>query len=343
MPQLFRTLVGARSSRLVGLVAISFLLGGASAIVGWQSLGPRRIVVTAGTFPEELVYVRAEDGVINGGALFRPPEDVAKPILLIWIHGWGVNFYQPTYTMIGRRLAEQNFSTLVVNTRMHDVGTVAAHRAGRRVRGGGYWGIPSEEPRDVAAWISFAEHRGFSRVVLAGHSAGWAPVVRYQAKNGDSRVAGLILASGAVQPMEPERDEELMRQATRLVADGQGEDLLRFSNRSYPSFISAATFLDQANTPREFLDVFGLDGRDAAISQVTCPVLAFFGTRGDVGGEADLEAVRSSTRRLSTGPAQIDVAMIQRADHMYTGEEAEVARVIAEWADRVILGASGVP
>jgi pimeloyl-ACP methyl ester carboxylesterase len=220
---------------------------------------------------------------------------------------------------------------------MHDVGTVAAHRAGRRVRGGGYWGIPSEETRDVAAWISLAQQLGFSKVILAGHSAGWAPVVRYQATNRDQRVAGVILASGAVQPLHPERDQELMRQAARLTADGRGEDLLRLPNRSFPSFISAATFLDQANTPAEFLDFFGLAGKNAAISQVTCPLLALFGTRDDVGAEADLEAVRSSRARLSSGPIRIDTAMVQRADHMYTGEEARVARVIADWVDRAVM------
>ena len=343
MPQLLRTVLEMNKVRLAGVVAISFVLGAAGAMLAWRSFGPRRIVVSAGAYPEELVYARSDDDVVNGGAFFGPPKTIARRVAVIWVHGWGVNFYYPTYTMIGRRLAEHGVATLVVNTRMHDVGTVEAYRLGQRVRGGGYWGIPSEETRDVAAWVAFAEQRGFSKVVLAGHSAGWAPVVRYQAAARDPRVAGVILASGAVQPLHPDRDEALMRQATRLVADGQGEDLIRLPNRSFPSFISAANYLDQANTPREFLDFFGLAGKDAAISHVTCPLLAFFGTRDDVGGEADLEAVRSSRKRLSTGPSRIDTAVIQGGDHMYTGEEAQVAGVVADWINRAILRASATP
>jgi len=329
--------------RIAGLArapVVVFLLGIVGAIVAWLWLRPRPIVVSAGNFPEELVYVRADDNVINGGAVFAAPKHAVKPIAVIWVHGWGVNFYYPTYTMIGRHLAEHGLTTLAVNTRMHDIGTVAAYRFGRRVRGGGYWGIPSEETRDVAAWIGLAEQRGFPKVVLAGHSAGWAPVVRYQATSRDPRVVGLILASGAVQPLHPERDADLMGQATRLMADGRGEDLIHLPNKSFPSFISAANFLDQANTPQEFLDFFGLAGKDAAISRVTCPLLAFFGTNGDVGGDADLEAVRSSTKRLAAGPSRIDTAIIERADHMYTGEEEQVARVIAGWVDRARLGAA---
>ena len=47
-------------------------------------------------FPEQLVYARSPDDIINGGVMFTPPKDSAKPVAAIWIHGWGVNFYSPT-------------------------------------------------------------------------------------------------------------------------------------------------------------------------------------------------------------------------------------------------------
>jgi pimeloyl-ACP methyl ester carboxylesterase len=328
---------GRALAKRMAVQAAVFGLGGLVALLVWHWLGPRRIQVAGGTSPEELVYARAGDDVINGGVWFKPAAGAVSDLALIWIHGWGVNFHYPTYTMIGRRLAERGLPVFVGNTRMHDIGTVATYREGRRVRGGGYWGISSEEPRDVAAWIDLAGQLGYTRVVLAGHSAGWAPVVRYQAATADPRVVGLVLASGAVQPLRPERDERLLRKAKDLVAGGQGEDLIRLPNRRFPSFISAATLLDQAGTTPAFLDVFGLSGRDAAIARVACPLLAFFGTRGDVGAAADLDAVKASTARLSAGPRRIDTALISRGDHMYTGEEAQVAQVIGEWIDRAVI------
>ena len=83
---------------------------------------------------------------------------------------------------------------------MHDLGNVETYRAEKRVRGGTYWGIPSEQVRDIAAWIDFAEGLGFKRIVLVGHSAGANAVREYQAQTHDPRVAGLILASGDVRP-----------------------------------------------------------------------------------------------------------------------------------------------
>ena len=313
-------------------LAVLVVLG---AVLAWQWYGPRRVTVSAGKFPEELVYVRSSDDIINGGAIFAPPKAQAKPTAVLWVHGWSANFYDPTYVMVARALAERGFTTITVNTRMHDIGTRATERHGKRVRGGGYWGVTSEDARDIVAWIDFAQERGFEQVVLVGHSAGWASVAAYQAGKQDPRVVGMVLASGSVVPPPPPPDAELLAQATRLVADGNGEELLRLPNRSFPSFVSAATFLDTAKTPPELSDFFGLQTPNAGITRIRCPLLAFYGTRGDVGGEADLERIKSSIKRHASGPGHVETIMIQRGDHMYTGEETQVAQTIADWADRL--------
>ena len=287
----------------------------------------------AGKFPEQLVHVRSEDGIINGGAIFAPPKESAKPIAIIWIHGWGVNFYSPTYVNIGRALAERGYTCITANTRMHDLGNVAAWRGNKRIRAGGYWGVASEEVRDLAAWIDLAANLGFKRVVLVGHSAGWAAVRGYQAQKQDSRVVGLVLASGAVRAETRPADPDQLAQATRLMAEGQGDALIRDPKRSFPSYISAATFLDIANCPPEYKDFFGVQTPNPGVTRIRCPILAFFGTHGDVGTAEDLERLKSCISRQSIGPSRVDTAMINHADHMYGGEEPQVAETIARWAD----------
>jgi pimeloyl-ACP methyl ester carboxylesterase len=79
---------------------------------------------------------------------------------------------------------------------MRDLGNVEAWRDDKRVRGGGYWGVASKEVRDLAAWIDFAEGLGFKQAVLVGHSAGATAVRTYQAQTQDTRVVGVVLASG---------------------------------------------------------------------------------------------------------------------------------------------------
>jgi pimeloyl-ACP methyl ester carboxylesterase len=143
-------------------------------------------------FTEQLVQVQSKDDIVDSGALFAPPKD-GKPIAVIRTHGWGVNLYSPTYVAIGRALAKRGYTTIAGNTRMHDLGNVETWRREKRIRGGGYWGVASEEVRDLAAWIDFAERLRFKKVVLVGHGAGAAAVQRDQAQAQDARVVGVVL------------------------------------------------------------------------------------------------------------------------------------------------------
>lgn len=313
-------------------IAAMLVLAGTTSLLAQQVVQNAEKQAPA-KFTEEIVHVRAKDDIINGGVLFAPPKGQGKPIAVIWIHGWGVNFYQPSYVKIGRALAERGYACIVANTRMHDLGNVAGWRGEKRIRGGGYWGVASEEVRDLAAWIDFAADRGFKEVVLVGHSAGWAAVRSYQAEKQDRRVVGVVLASGAVRAETRPTDPDQLAQATRMMAAGRGDDLVRDPKRSFPSFISAATFMDIANTPPEFKDFFGVQTPNPGVTRIRCPLLAFFGTRGDVGTEADLERLKACIKRQTSGPSRVDTVMIKKADHMYSGEEGQVAQTIATWAD----------
>jgi pimeloyl-ACP methyl ester carboxylesterase len=291
-----------------------------------------------GQFPEQLVFVRSTDDVVSGGVMFTSSKQLSKPLVIIWVHGWGANFYLPSYVGIGRALAERGFTTISVNTRMHDIGNVEKYTLlGKRVRGGGYWGVTSEDARDIAAWIGFAEQLGYGRVALVGHSAGWASVGRYQADSKDQRVAGLVFGSPAVGFSAQADDPQLLAQAKKLVDEGAGDDLLRLPRRSFPSFISAATHLDIVTTPSEYSDFFGTQTPNPAITRVTCPILAFFGSKGDIGGEKALNLLKSSVERLSHGPHRVETTMIVNGDHEYVGEETQVAQTIARWAEAELL------
>jgi pimeloyl-ACP methyl ester carboxylesterase len=318
---------------LLAVCGLAVLAGGDWLIRLRSAPGPEN--QRRGSFPEQLVFVRSKDDVVSGGALFTAPKETARPIAIVWIHGWGANFYLPSYVGIGRALAERGITTISANTRMHDIGNVAKYTGGNRVRAGGYWGITSEDARDIAAWVDFAQNRGFERVILVGHSAGWASVGRYEADTRDPRVAGLVLASPMVGVAGQDDDPELTAQARKLVESGAGEDLLRIPKRSFPAFISAATHLDMVNTPGEYKDFFGIQISDPGVARVLCPLLAFFGTKDDVGTETELNLLKSSIKRLSSGPSRVDTAMIERGNHEYVGEEAQVAQVIALWADGV--------
>ncbi len=310
------------------VIAIIIAAIGAALPMGESFAGPADNQKAAG-FAEQVVQVQTKDDIVDSGVLFTPPKGLAKPFAVIWIHGWGVNFYSPTYIAISRALAKRGYTTITGNTRMHDLGNVEAWRGEKRTRGG-YWGVASEEVRDLAAWLDFAEALGFKKVVLVGHSAGATAVQTYQAKTQDTRVAGVVLASGNVRPDTRVPPPEFVAQAKRMIADGQPEDLVQ------GPFVSAATFMDIVDTPPEFKDFFGVQTPNPGVTRIRCPLLVFFGTNGDVGNDEDLEILKSSIRRQRTGPSRVNTIMIQGADHMYAGQEDRVAQVIAGWADTLL-------
>jgi pimeloyl-ACP methyl ester carboxylesterase len=136
----------------------------------------------------------------------------------------------------------------------------------------------------VTAWVDCAEKHGCGKVVLVGHSAGWAAVRSYQANRRDQRVIGLVCASGTVQTGVAPPDSEKLAEAKRFMAVGENEALVRDPKRSFPSYISAATFMDMANEALSSRDFFGVHLPNQDVTKLRCPLLAFYGTWGTSAG-----------------------------------------------------------
>jgi len=298
--------------------------------IAFDSCGQGKFKFPEATLPEEVVYAMSNDTVFNAGLLFHAKKESTKPIAIIWVHGWGVNFYSPSYITIGRALAERGYTCISVNTRMHDLANVQGYKNDKRVRGGGYWGVAGNQTKDISAWIDFAVSKGFKKIILVGHSAGAAAVRIYQSEKQDNRVSGLVLASGSVDPGPP-IDSSQYVQAVQLLSDNKGEELIKDPKRSFPSYISAATFMDIANESPVYKDFFGMHIPNAGITKIQCPILAFYGNRDDIGNENTLELLKTNIKKQPKGPMSVTTTMIKNTDHMYMGEEMQVAEVITKW------------
>jgi dienelactone hydrolase len=289
---------------------------------------------------EELVHARTDDGIVDAGALFSPDAAAKKRIAVIWIHGSGVNFSYPSYVNVARELARRGLTTIVGNTRMHDLGNIEAFRESGSIRGGSYWGKTTDQVRDLAAWVQFAQDRGFNRVVLVGHSAGATAVQLYAARRQDPRVVGLVLASGRFRPAPgPIVDSTRLARAEQLVADGRGEEPVPPTDPTAKRpTTSAATLVDLASMGVELTDFYGVQTPNPPVARVRVPILAWFGTEDDVGTAADLELLERTLQRAPGGPKRVSTAMLPGATHMLDGREAEAAQALAEWVDKVVLG-----
>src|SRR5207248_742505 len=87
---------------------------------------------------ESLVSTSAEDGVDLAGLLIAPHDSGRWPVV-VWIHGFGANFYFPPYLRLGRALAAHGVASVIANTRGHDLATLLQPHDGAAYWGGAAW------------------------------------------------------------------------------------------------------------------------------------------------------------------------------------------------------------
>jgi len=80
-----------------------------------------------------------------------------------------------------------------------------------------------------------------------------------------------------------------------------------------------------------------LSRRLIVVSAIALALLVFRFCLGKWFSRRDSVVLKSCIQRQPSGPRSVDSVMIRGADHMYSGEEEQVARTIATWADNRVL------
>src|SRR5947208_2060043 len=112
-----------------------------------------------------LVVAETEDGLELNGYLIQPGERLAS-LAIIWIHGFGANFYFAPYLRLGEALADRGCTILIGNTRGHDFGTLLEPKGRTPYFGGAAWERLAESAYDMAAWIECAARLSYSDIAL---------------------------------------------------------------------------------------------------------------------------------------------------------------------------------
>ena len=287
-------------------------------------------------FDEEIVIAPSEDQRWMAGVLMRPNDDSRRRVGVMCLHGAASAFYFPPYIALGRALAAQGYPFLSGNTRAHDIASMDvpwppnAHPetvAELRLIGTG-WRRFEEVALDVAGWIDFLVGQGVERVVLFGHSFGAACATYYLTHHEDPRVVGLIVASGrdTVTAQDPAR----VQLAEQLVAQGKGLTAMPLLGGVPPIFA-----LESAERVVDVERVFGpfaTQGHTPWIADIRTPILATLGTMESI---PNLRGLMEGMRARAVQVSRFDVAVIDGADHVYTGQEHELARVVLDWLEQL--------
>jgi pimeloyl-ACP methyl ester carboxylesterase len=277
------------------------------------------------SWTEEIVHASTEDDLLLAGAAIRPVERLARTACVVLIHGNAAAFHDRPYILLGRALAARGYPVIIGNTRGHDISATlwkASDSTPFAGGGGSGWERMEDAPRDLAAWIDVASAEQSAGIVLAGHSKGAQKVVLYGMERPDPRVIGITLASPDLHGLRVPGEIEAAR---ALVAEGRGMEVLPAQPWAPWYRQSAGTVVSHA----ELVDrLFSASERMPGIAALKMPLLTFFGSR-EPHGPAELDAIRG----MASASPRVETRLIDGAHHFYSGQEGDVARVIAEWIE----------
>jgi pimeloyl-ACP methyl ester carboxylesterase len=258
-----------------------------------------------------LIRLTTSDGKFHYGAFYPGRGENPSPLGVVLVHGADSSFVGPIESALPPMLAEAGLTVVAANN-----------------RGSGLLGTATETVAgvvpDIAAAIDFMQTRGFTRILLIGHSKGGVKASYYLRQTADPRVTALGLLSPSASfhavpewiatQFAPDDPQDWLKKAKKLAAKGKGERI--FTDKDWPYLISAGTLADHA----------AAEGDDVVdnLIQIQVPVLAACGSL-----ELDWCTVVATLR--SGAPAGFRVEIVNGANHVYAGKEKELARIIIDW------------
>jgi pimeloyl-ACP methyl ester carboxylesterase len=282
----------------------------------------------------ELVRTVTRDGLRLDGAL-TPTRSVSEgswpafPTAAILLHGVAANFYtSSTLEPLVPKLQDLGIAALLVNTRGHD-SVFGASLGNVRRRLGAAYELVGDCRYDVAAWIEFLKSRGHQRMLLIGHSLGAIKSVYAQAHENFAEVASVIGISGPrlsysafMNAPESSLFWESLHTAQEMVKAGQGDELFT-SKFPFPLLITAAGYIDKYG-PAERYNILKF------AADLPCPALFTYGGKELAGGGIPFAGMPDALMALPNADRR-SVAVIEGADHVYTGVADRLADHIVAW------------
>jgi pimeloyl-ACP methyl ester carboxylesterase len=260
----------------------------------------------------ELITLHTTDGLTHYGALYGPAEGRRRDLGVVLVHGMTGSFVGEIESALPPMLAPAGYVCLVANN-----------------RGYGFFGTATERfagcLADVGAAIDFVSARGLERIALVGHSRGGIKVAYYMTQRHDPRVVALGLLSPAESLRTAARQvgttfggKRWLSRVRALVAEGHGDAILTCSE--WPYMLSAASLLDSYNAQADVVS--------ENLKSIRVPVFAAC-------GEKEIDWCTVVARLRAGPPPGYTVHVLPKADHVYTGEEAELARRLVVWLDTI--------
>ncbi|MFN8534792.1 MAG: alpha/beta fold hydrolase [Dehalococcoidia bacterium] len=274
----------------------------------------------------DVISVPTPDG-LELPAAFLPPQGsfngAADAVILNG--GTSASFYSPPLFGLMPAFAAAGLGVLSLATRGRDI-------VWKQLGKPGYYGSAFESIADCIpdfnGAIEALGKRGFSKVVVIGHSNGAVKAIYYAAHEPDRRLTAVVSCSGprfsAAWYAASDRAEEFRQNVARaqaLVDSGQPDGLFELTFPTEPLLRSAQAYLDKYTTEAYNFAEWS--------DRIRVPLLRLTGERE---GNVVQAGVAEDLMRLAVNSPQRQAMVIPGAAHRYSESEAQfVADATIGW------------
>ncbi|MBD5356818.1 MAG: alpha/beta hydrolase [Bacteroides sp.] len=273
-----------------------------------------------------LIQPQTRRGVLLDGVLFDKGGESTVVIAITGIHG---NFYSnPMYYNIGDTLSANGIAFIYAQTNdaFSKMETLNA-KTGKKELIGSFNECFDDICDDINAYVSYAESKGYSNIILAGHSLGANKVIHYLANAPQSPVSHFILVSPANMKymLENVTDEE--RQIIRYFIDnGMEEKMLPFPFMGWAPMIARTAWQWLWRNPLDNVhsDPNGDFSEVERIWQTGALIIGTYDRFSYGEPKAFIELINSHTIHKDEN----EVIFVEGTGHVYTKREQMLAEII---------------
>lgn len=272
-----------------------------------------------------IVEVHTSDNIELHGLLSQPAR---SQTLFLNIHGSGSNFFCEAFEPIFyAELPKQGVDVLFTNNR----GSYALESwqdTGAAIE------IFEESILDIDAWIEWALHHHYTKIILSGHSHGTEKVIYYMNKGRfKDKVSALVIMGfcdsvGTQKEFEKTISVDLMAEAQEKIKRNRGYELLTGHRRAQAGElpISAQTYINYFSKGSVLSTVTPFRNNSALpmIRSIHVPILATIGDHE----EYTIIPVSDAMKLLKSENPSVESHQIVGSGHVYEGYQTELINIV---------------
>lgn len=284
------------------------------------------------------VEMKSTDCITMHGILFEPDEKKDK--IVIHHHGMEGNFYENTFIpYMAKAYTDVGISFLTYNNRGHDYICdlkITVPGGVKSIKGGTAFECIRDNVMDVEGAVKYCEDKGYSNIILQGHSSGANKIV-YAISEKELNIYAVILLSPCddyglyISETSLEEINNYRNIAKKMIEDGNALNLMP-KDAYMGSLLSAKTYLE-CSKEGSAIDIFPYRDENnlfVHFSKIVTPIFISFGASGDYVLQ-DFCYIEKLLNAKKADSATISFNLIDGATHNYRNYEKEITDKIVDW------------